>query len=148
MIGATPQVDVPIKSQRFSQLPCPGTDGKFPTTTREGGEWWRHPIAGTEGVSGRMAALPCPGCEGVAAEAACAGLGAVDAGSAGSAGSAERLCLRLLVGVLIPSSRRGSIALRRDKVSCELCSDKDNSSTVQCNNTVHCNNTSYSSAVQ
>lgn len=147
MIGATPQVNDPMKSQRFSQLPCPGTDENFATTTWEGGEWWRHPLAVTEGVSGRMAALPCQGCEGVAAEAACAGLGAVDAGSAGSAGSAERLGLRLLVGVLIHSSGRGSIALRRDKVSCELCSDRDNI-TVQYNNTVHCNNTSYSSAAQ
>lgn len=120
-------MDDPTKSRRLSQLPCPGTDGTFatPTPTRREGELWCHPIAGTEDASSKLTSLTSQGYEGTGAAAACDGLGAGDAISAGSAGSAERGCLRLGLSFCCSScsSRRGSIALWRDRVSRELCSD-------------------------
>ncbi|CAM9980826.1 unnamed protein product, partial [Laminaria digitata] len=112
-------VDDPTKSRRLSQLPCPGTDGTFatPTPTRREGELWCHPIAGTEDASSKLTSLTSQGYEETGAAAACDGLGAGDAISAGSAGSAERGCLRLGLSCCCSScsSRRGSIALWRDR---------------------------------
>lgn len=125
MVGTTPQVDDPTKPRRFCQLPCPSTDRPFATDPKRGwGEWWRRPIASTDGVSLRVSTFTDQGGEGAGAEATCVGLGAVDAGSAGLAESATKRCSPL--GSLPPSFRRGLIPLRRDRVSRQPCSGKHN----------------------
>lgn len=131
LVGTTPQVYDPTKPRRFCHLPTPGTDRPFiinPNPRRGWGECWRRPIASIEDVSRRGLGFTDQGCEGAGAEATCVGSGAVDAGSAGLAGSTEMG--RSPMGTLTPSFRRGSIALRRDRVSREPCSGKPNN-TVQ-----------------